>query len=242
MVGDVALGEAPGTTRPHSTAICTAEPSVNGTITPPGVTSVFESQDETYTVTPDPGYYVADVTVDGNPVTLTGGKYVFTNVTGPHTIAATFAAANYIEVWRFRSNNMIGNYLWSRDSAEKDTIIANLRLYWTYEGRAFLVDVANPLNDDVMWRFRNKQDWTYFYTADPVEKAYLENNLSETWEYEGPTWMVSRTTPTSIPVWRFRCLHNSTHLWTADSYEKNTIVTTLQADYALEGIAYWLGE
>ena len=137
---------------------------------------------------------------------------------------------------------MIGSYLWTRDASERDSIIDNLPTIWTYEGRAFLINTSNPANDDMMYRFRNKQDWTYFYTADPIEKANLENNLSETWELEGPTWNVARTTLTLMPVWRFRCLHNSTHLWTSDPAEKDTIENTLQADYALEGVAYWLGE
>ena len=144
-------------------------------------------------------------------------------------------------IWRFRSNSMVGSYLWTIDPSEMASIRANLSNAWTYEGPAFTNNGANPVNADVMVRFRNKQDSSYFWTADPVEIANLRDNLGATWALEGPAWRVSRT-PTPVPVWRFRCLHNSTHLWTIDPNEKQTIVNTLQATYALEGVAYYLGQ
>ena len=42
-------------------------------------------------VTPDPGYHIADVLVDGVSVGAVSTSYTFTNVTANHTIAATFA-------------------------------------------------------------------------------------------------------------------------------------------------------
>ena len=158
----------------------------------------------------------------------------------PATLTIT-PATSWMPVWRFRSNNMVGSYLWTPDPNEKASIIANLSTSWTYEGQAFLINTANPLNSNAMWRFRNKQDWTYFYTADPNEKNNLVTNLSATWALEGPAWKVSRT-PTPMPVWRFRCLKNSTHLWTSDPNEKLTIENTLKSTYALEGIAYYLAQ
>jgi hypothetical protein len=155
------------------------------------------------------------------------------------TATATIAVTD--PVWRFRNNNMIGNYLWTPDPNEKASLIANLGATWTLEGPAFQLNPDNPVNDKTLWRFRNKQDWTYFYTADLAEKADLVNNLSATWDSEGPAWDVSLT-ETPVPVWRFRCLKNSTHLWTSDPIEKLSIQNTLQSTYALEGIAYWLGQ
>src|SRR5262249_15634923 len=63
----------------------------NGSISPSGDLSVACGGGQVYTITPDPCYHVAGVTVDGSFVgTVT--SYTFSNVTANHTIAATFAA------------------------------------------------------------------------------------------------------------------------------------------------------
>ena len=61
-----------------------------GSISPSGSVSVREGGDQTFIITPDSGYTVADVKVDGKSV----GKvqtYTFENVAGSHTIEAVFA-------------------------------------------------------------------------------------------------------------------------------------------------------
>ena len=68
----------------------TSSAGAHGTITPAGTTNVFSGLSQTYTITPDTGYHVADVLVDGS----TAGAvttYTFSNVTTTHTISATFA-------------------------------------------------------------------------------------------------------------------------------------------------------
>ena len=47
---------------------------------------------QTYTITPNNGYTIADVLVDTVSVRRSRGTYTFTNVTANHTISATFAA------------------------------------------------------------------------------------------------------------------------------------------------------
>ena len=61
-----------------------------GTISPSGNVSVNEGLDQKFTMTPDKGYMIVDVLVDGTsvgPVT----SYTFTDVTTDHTISVTFA-------------------------------------------------------------------------------------------------------------------------------------------------------
>src|SRR4029079_17579517 len=61
-----------------------------GTIAPNGATVVGYGASQDYTITPNAGYQIADVLVDGSsvgPVT----SYTFNNVTADHTIAASFA-------------------------------------------------------------------------------------------------------------------------------------------------------
>lgn len=67
----------------------TALAGTNGSISPNGITTVNCGIDQTYTITPNSGYVVDDVLVDGvsvGPVT----SYTFTNVTAAHSISATF--------------------------------------------------------------------------------------------------------------------------------------------------------
>ena len=50
--------------------------------------------DQTFTITPDASYHVADVLVDGVSVGAVT-SYTFTNVTADHTIEASFAINTY---------------------------------------------------------------------------------------------------------------------------------------------------
>jgi hypothetical protein len=61
----------------------------NGSIAPSGVVVVNEGASQAFTITPVPGYHVADVLVDGISVGPVTG-HTFTNVTARHTIDASF--------------------------------------------------------------------------------------------------------------------------------------------------------
>jgi hypothetical protein len=70
----------------------TASAGANGAISPSGTVTVASGANQTFTITPNAGYVVAGVTVDGVAKgALT--TYTFTNVTAAHTIAATFTAS-----------------------------------------------------------------------------------------------------------------------------------------------------
>jgi len=82
--GDFAVGEAVLWT-------ITASAGAHGSITPSGAVSVADGASQTFTVTPDAGYQVADVLVDGGSVGAVT-SYTFNDVTANHTIAASFSA------------------------------------------------------------------------------------------------------------------------------------------------------
>ena len=69
-----------------------ATAGLNGSITPSGWSSVREGMDQTFTITPDKGYVVAKVLVDGRNVGAVK-SYTFKNVTKEHTIEVTFRKA-----------------------------------------------------------------------------------------------------------------------------------------------------
>ena len=68
-----------------------ATAGVNGAISPSGSVSVRSGKDQTFTITPDKGYAISDVKIDGKSV---GASYTFENVKGNHTIKAIFMKAN----------------------------------------------------------------------------------------------------------------------------------------------------
>ncbi len=65
-----------------------------GTISPLGDVTVSPNTDQTFTITPDLGYHVNDVLVDGSSVGAVT-SYTFLNVTANHTISASFAINTY---------------------------------------------------------------------------------------------------------------------------------------------------
>ena len=73
----------------------TATADANGTIDPYGAQNFEYGSTPTFTVTPNAGYVIDQVLVDGEPVTLTNGTYTFAPLTGNHTISATFVGVNY---------------------------------------------------------------------------------------------------------------------------------------------------
>jgi Divergent InlB B-repeat domain/Bacterial Ig domain len=72
----------------------TASAGVGGAIAPHGPVVVYEGSDQVFAITPNTGYSITNVLVDGVSVG-TVGSYTFTNVTAAHTIAASFAINQY---------------------------------------------------------------------------------------------------------------------------------------------------
>ena len=72
----------------------TASAGPNGSISPPGSQTVSAGGNLDFTITPNLGFHIADVLVDGSSVGAVS-SYSFTNVIANHTIAATFAKTVY---------------------------------------------------------------------------------------------------------------------------------------------------
>jgi hypothetical protein len=72
----------------------TATAGAGGSISPSGDVTVNNGDSQTFTITPDAGYHIADVLVDSvsvGVVSSSPGSYTFTGVDDNHTIDATFA-------------------------------------------------------------------------------------------------------------------------------------------------------
>ncbi|MFA6257886.1 MAG: immunoglobulin-like domain-containing protein [Candidatus Paceibacterota bacterium] len=68
--------------------------TAGGTVTPAGTTPVNSGSSQSYTITPNTGYHIANVLVDGSSVGAVL-NYTFNNVTTTHTINASFAINTY---------------------------------------------------------------------------------------------------------------------------------------------------
>ncbi|MGL1931577.1 MAG: PilC/PilY family type IV pilus protein [Desulfotalea sp.] len=82
--------------RPNCTEVrfnITPSSSPGGSIAPSSVTSILSGGDQAFTFTPDAGYALENVQVDGNIVELAAdGSYTFESVLADHTIYAQFSS------------------------------------------------------------------------------------------------------------------------------------------------------
>ncbi len=85
----------PKTTAPDPvTTGITITAGEGGSVSPEGIINVVPGSNLNVAIAADPGYVIADVLVDGQSVGAVS-SYTFTNVTAPHTLAASFTAANF---------------------------------------------------------------------------------------------------------------------------------------------------
>jgi len=75
----------------------------HGSISPKGNVTVIEGNDQNFTITPNSGYHIADVLVDGQSVAK-NSVYEFSHVTEGHTISVSFAA-NMFTITATAGNN-----------------------------------------------------------------------------------------------------------------------------------------
>lgn len=73
----------------------TSSAGAHGQITPAGTITVPEGESRSYSITPDFGYRITDVVVDGSSVGVVT-TYSFTNISADHTISATFALIPFV--------------------------------------------------------------------------------------------------------------------------------------------------
>ncbi len=116
------------TTQPASTYTVTASSGSNGTISPTGSVIVATGSSQSFTISPNAGYHVDSVIVDGAN-TGTGSNYMFTNVTANHTIRAVFAINQYAIIASAGSSGSIsptGTITVNYSSNKKFTIAPNI--------------------------------------------------------------------------------------------------------------------
>jgi hypothetical protein len=92
--GAIAANQSISATFAINTYDISATQSTGGSISPSGTTTVNEGSSQTYTITPNTGYSIFRVTVDGTSQGAIS-TYTFSNVLVAHTITATYAIKTY---------------------------------------------------------------------------------------------------------------------------------------------------
>jgi hypothetical protein len=86
--------------------VITASSGDHGSVAPDGATTKEYNTSQTYTITPDTGYYIEDVLVDSVSVGAVA-TYDFTNIQANHIISATFAINTYTLTYTAGDNGSI---------------------------------------------------------------------------------------------------------------------------------------
>ena len=90
LTGTVTLYSVSGGGSGHSYYTIRAAAGANGAISPSGNVSVRAGSSQTFTITPDKGYAVSSVRIDGRSIGAVQ-SYTFENVRSAHTIEVSFA-------------------------------------------------------------------------------------------------------------------------------------------------------
>ncbi len=181
----------------------TATATAGGEIDPAGVSKVQYSKSITYTITPDAGYAIKSVLVDGEDVG-SASEYTFKNVTKKHTIHAVFEQVNpytdikaddwfYDDVLYVTSKGLMEGTGNGKFSPEISTDRAMLvTVLWRLEGSPV---VDNPVDfldvADGLW-YSDAIDWA---SANGIVNGYGDGRF-------GPTDTITREQMATI-MWRY---------------------------------------
>ena len=167
-----------------------ATAGANGSITPNGNTTVAYGGSKSYTITPNAGYEVNAVTVDGiNMGAIT--SYTFTNVTANHTINATFKMVDcevptFLYTSHIDSNSAMLH--WSHPTAtsfdiQYKTATSNFTSISAVSGNSYQLTDLNP-NTTYMWQVRakcsanNNSEWSNLVTF-KTENTSIEIGIED---------------------------------------------------------------
>jgi hypothetical protein len=172
----------------------TATPADGGTISPSGPVIVSHGGSQTLVITPDEGYHVADVTVDGSSVGAIT-THTFPNVTSDHTIEATFASLSTIRIWIEAEEGDLRSPM----EAGRDGMASSGEYIWVPNGYGYLSDPSEdggyaehtfevPATANyVIWGrviSNSKNDDSFFVSID-----YGDYLLWDTQRWDTETWV-----------------------------------------------------
>lgn len=120
---DSALNSAAKAT--YTAYTITATAGTGGSISPEGATSVYKGDDQPFTITPNDGYQIADVLVDGASVGAVS-TYTFEDVIADHTISVTFKSTTAVTFTPADIIVYMGGTRYEGAVDENGTVISNV--------------------------------------------------------------------------------------------------------------------
>jgi translation elongation factor P/translation initiation factor 5A len=136
----------------------TATSGANGSISPNGAVSVNAGENKTFTFTPNSGYQVAIVKVDGNVVNVSDNTYTFTNVQSNHSIEVSFKKAERIH--KYLDYTLTEN-------------VVKVSVIGTDEGESFTLTV-NGQPSDYEFTVESGKLYEIIATSNKNEKLYVK--------------------------------------------------------------------
>ena len=151
-----------------------------------------------------------------------------------------FTLADFKPVYRIQNTTLPGSYFFTIYEFEKTAALA-ANPNWKLEGPAFYTLPAASTDLSPVYRFRNKVNGSYLYTAYESEKIDIETNYADAYALEGVAWRAQQTpAPGFTALFRFRNKTNGTYLNTSYEAERDAILRDFAAIFELEGTAYYV--
>ncbi|WP_193210619.1 hypothetical protein [Luteolibacter marinus] len=154
------------------THVITASAGANGTIDPVGSVATYDGVNQPFFITPDEGYHIDQVLVDGSPVGAVE-SYIFTAVSGNHTISASFAVDTFTVTATAGPNGSI-------DPSGETVVDSGESLFFTitpdegYYVAEVLVDGMSVGTDEFLPLDNITADHTISVTFDNRPRIYLD--------------------------------------------------------------------
>jgi hypothetical protein len=166
------------------------------------------------------GIYVLQITANDGEFSVSDTVQITVNPDPSEAINARTA------VYRFYSP-VFRTHFFTTNTAEKNSIIANLSGIWNFEGIGFYAFKTEITDAIPVYRFWSSRLQRHFFTSSAAEKVYLETVLGLTWRYEGIAWYAYPTSyiGPSATVYRFFSPAMDRHFFTASTAEKDSILS-----------------
>jgi hypothetical protein len=162
--------------------IIRATAGANGTITPSGDVTVEEGATQTFTITPDEGYRIATVMVDGTNAIddVIDYMYTFNNVRADHTIDVTFTPSDAIDEYTAGSISVYPNPNNGMFSIDFSSIEGDAT-YQLIDARGAMIESRdiNVMNGETMNFNHSLRPGTYFVRIISNDKVYVEQIVVE---------------------------------------------------------------
>jgi hypothetical protein len=118
---------------------------------------------------------------------------------GPAFWASLATGPDLYPVHRFQ-NKINGSYLYTIYDSERADIVANYSATFTYEGIAWYARQTASGGWSALYRFRNKTNGTYLFSAYEAEKDAIVANYSAVFALEGVAYYVRQDAPIDLPA------------------------------------------